>query len=159
MMGGEFPFTVEGDSAFQNTMEFIAIITALLHVVKMGIIGAHIRIIGDSISALTWAKKKQYKTGRSTKAAVVFAVLCHRYDLHIPEATHIAGTENVICDELFRGKAPESLGLLPDAICRHDEPMETSLQLVVPLKLLSGDLNELISYWNMVPYALDSFSV
>ena len=140
-------------------MEFIAIITALLHVVKMGIIGAHIRIIGDSISALTWAKKKQYKTGRSTKAAVVFAVLCHRFDLHISAATHIAGTENMVCDELSRRKAPESLGFLPDDICQHDEHMETFLQLVNPLKLLSGDLDEFISYWNMVSLVLDSFSV
>ena len=139
-------------------MEFIAILVALLHVIKLRISSASIRLIGDNVSALTWAKKKQYKTGRSTKAAVVFAILSHRHDILIQEVVHIAGVNNTVCDKLSRGATPQTLNFPADCICSYDRPMEEFLQLINPLQLLSGELDEFIEFWNSVSTVLDLFT-
>ena len=47
------PFCLQGESRYQNTMEFLAIVTGLALLKREGVSGAWIRLRGDSTSSLS----------------------------------------------------------------------------------------------------------
>ena len=110
VLSAPFPFTVEGDSSFQNTAEFIGIVTGYVMIALLGISNASIQLKGDSISSLQWASTEHYRSKLCFRPAVIFTLLSIAFNLIVVEAVHIAGVDNDIHDGLSRGKSPGELG-------------------------------------------------
>ena len=118
--GIETPFELNGDSSYQNTMEFIAVIMALGMLVSKGIRNIRFRLRGDSRTALAWSQKQRFKPGPSEAAAVAFIIFAQEYGLRMGEEKEdlefILGIVNVACDNLSRGRSPTELGYEPELI-------------------------------------------
>jgi hypothetical protein len=104
MRGGrvDFPFHLNGDSSHQNTCEFIAIV--------LGVVFS-LRLIGDSVSALTWSHAERWKGNLCRRAAVIFLLFGVAFDIHVEEDEHVAGKINTVCDDPSRGVSPEEVGV------------------------------------------------
>ena len=88
----------------QNLMEFCGILMSVLIVIAHGAHDVTIRPTGDSMVALSWAKSTRIRGGDHTvTSALIFALACMRYRIHIFDAIHIKGVDNIIPDALSRG--------------------------------------------------------
>ena len=67
------PYLLKGDSSYQNTMEFMAMVLAVCLIRSLGFYDLGIDFIGDSNSALAWAKYERFKRGNSAPAALLYA--------------------------------------------------------------------------------------
>jgi hypothetical protein len=154
LLGGgraSFPFDLEGDSSHQNTCEFIAVVMALVAVVRSGRTGISIRLIGDSTVALKWSKKESWSGELSMKAAVVFLLFSVAFDIHVEEAEHILGVDNEACDDMSRDKSPEFVGVPINRIIEVEGHgvSQSLLRLCDPRALVtSGD--SFVSLWGEV---------
>ena len=90
------------DSAFQNLCEFLGIILGIIGLVKLGYLDEDVEIKGDSVAALTWAETERYRGERMGNASMFFTTLCIFSGLDVKTASHIAGINNIRCDELSR---------------------------------------------------------
>ena len=52
------------------------------------------------MAALTWAETERYRGERVGNASMVFTTLCISSGLDVKTASHIAGINNIRCDEL-----------------------------------------------------------
>ena len=50
-----FPFSLESDSSFQNSVEFLAVVVALGALASIGVSGCGVSLRGDSTTALSWS--------------------------------------------------------------------------------------------------------
>ncbi len=119
LMGGgraDFPFDLLKDSSYQNSCEFIAVTLAVVAIARAGRSSVGIRLIGDSVAALSWSNKESWKGHLSRSAAVVFLLVCVAFDIHVAVEEHIAGVLNVACDDMSRGIAPEVVGVPLDRV-------------------------------------------
>ena len=90
------------DSSFQNVAEYIGGLIGLVGLLKLGISNVAVEFRGDSLTALSWAKKVKSKGKLVSIAAIVFSLLCIKFGLNVQETTHISGEENWRCDTLSR---------------------------------------------------------
>ena len=90
------------DSSFQNVAEYIGGLVGLIGLIKLGISNVAVEFRGDSLTALSWAKKEKSKGKLVSNAAIVFSLLCIRFGLNVQDTTHISGEENWRCDVLSR---------------------------------------------------------
>ena len=142
--GLDTPFQLKGDSSFQNTMEFMAVVLGLGLLAKEGIHNARFRLRGDSRTSLAWAKKHRFKPGPSEATASAFLLFNQVCGLCMGEEDNefILGLINVECDGLSRGKNPAQLGYDP-SIIRSILPGDTLYQLVClcdPLTRLTDEM-------------------
>ena len=116
--GLDTPFQLKGDSSFQNTMEFMAVVLGLGLLAKEGVHNARFRLRGDSRTSLAWAKKHRFKPGPSEATASAFLLFNQVCGLCMGEEDNefILGLINVECDGLSRGKTPAQLGYDPSII-------------------------------------------
>jgi len=134
------PFDLEGDSSFQNTMEFIAVIMALGLLASKGIRNIRFRLRGDSRTALAWSHKQRFKPGPSEAAAVAFILFAQEYGLRMGEEEEdlqfILGIVNVACDDLSRGRSPTELGYDQEIIqsIKEGDRLWELLELCHPLR-------------------------
>ena len=85
-------------------MEFCGILVTILTIVAHGGRDVTIRPTGDSMVALAWARAARVKGGDHTvTTALIFALVCMRFRIHIFETLHIPGEHNIIPDALSRG--------------------------------------------------------
>lgn len=110
VMGVLAPYTLAGDSSFQNTMEFLAIALSMCIIRAFGHRDVGINLIGDSKSSLSWAQYNRFKRGRSLRATLLFMRLTSMFGLQVNFAEHLPGETNIICDALSRGTTPQELG-------------------------------------------------
>ena len=154
-IGLDLDFGLESQSKYQNTMEFIAIVTGLGILAREGIHNAWIRLRGDSTSSLSWAKKESFKSGPSESAALAFLVLGRYRQLFIEDGDHLKGILNVKCDKLSRGVKVEEMGFPPLVTRRvvEGENLHKFLTLCDPkrravteveINSLVGELKELV---------------
>jgi len=104
------PYILEGNSGFQNTMEFTAIVFAICLIRSLGHYDIGIELIGDSSSALSWAKYERFKRGSSVPVALLFMRVASVSFFRVNHVTHVAGTNNIVCDKLSRHQLPTWLG-------------------------------------------------
>lgn len=144
----EFPYSLEQDSSFQNTAEFIAVVLAMACLASLRVSNASVRLRGDNISSLRWSVKERFKGCRCLNAAVVYIAIGSHCDLRVEETVHLPGLNNVVCDGLSRGRLPSYYGFSVDQsfVCdRQDKLFEEVLLLCCPSTLSSGfDFN---SFW------------
>ena len=108
--GFETPFELNGDSSFQNAMEFVAVICALTLCVRLGMRSISVSLQGDNQTALAWSITEKFKGTLALKAACIFICLSTSCRIDIAETEHLAGNLNVRSDALSRGASPASLG-------------------------------------------------
>ena len=116
-------FLLGDDSSFQNSVEFVAIVTSLLLVTSLGLGKEGVIIQGDSTTALSWTAKEKFRAGRSTGAAICYMQLQQGSgEVPISGTDHIAGAINP-SDPLSRGVHPSKLGYPPWVILNlRDNP-------------------------------------
>jgi len=115
VVGYDFAFDLGDDSGFQNTVEFIAIVSASLLLTSLGMRGESVLVQGDNTSSLSWVKDERFRAGRSMAAAILFMQLQQCNEIPIAGTEHIAGAINP-SDPLSRGRSPEELGYAPEVI-------------------------------------------
>jgi hypothetical protein len=99
------------ESKFQNSVEFIAIVSGMLALARLGIRDAAVRVRGDSVSALTWALKQNFKGASSRCAATVYTMLALHFNISVRDSEHVPGVLNVECDALSRFyRCPADMG-------------------------------------------------
>jgi len=147
-------FAVGQDASYQNAMEFIAIVIAVSILIQLGARNSTVSVKGDNKSSLAWVLTERFKGSRSQRATVVYVALGVHFNLIVGEVTHVAGTDNDLCDRLSRGVEPSTLGFDSKDTILFQEDSVTSqlLQLCDPVLELSAecDLIELWSQTNLV---------
>jgi hypothetical protein len=98
----KFPFQVNGDSSYQNTCEFLALITGVYVIWLMGERHFTYELIGDSMSSLKWSRAEYTKSCLARNASIGLSLLAIKADAWLNGTTHVAGKLNVICDGLSR---------------------------------------------------------
>jgi hypothetical protein len=101
-LGLAFPFTVNGDSSYQNTCEFLAIIIGVYVIWLMGEQHFVYELVGDSMSSLKWSRAEYTKSCIARNASIGLSLLAIKADAWLNGTTHIAGKQNIVCDGLSR---------------------------------------------------------
>ena len=99
----------EGDSSYQNSMEFIAVVLAIGSLVLNGIRDISVLIVGDSTTALHWAFSEKTKSPKTRAAATLLLMLTVKFNITIVGERWLSGKNNVMCDLLSRSFRPETL--------------------------------------------------
>ena len=95
-------FLLGEDSSYQNTSEFIAQTMAIAWLTSIGIVNQPIHLIGDSVSAITWAKDQKFNSVNCQRAAILFSTLGFYSCNYVAEVEHISGVMNDNNDGLSR---------------------------------------------------------
>lgn len=90
------------DSSYQNVAEYIGGLVGFIGLVRLGINNVAVEFRGDSLTALSWAKKEKSKGVLVSNTAIVFSLLFIRFGLNVQGTTHISGEQNWRCDILSR---------------------------------------------------------
>jgi hypothetical protein len=112
--GFNTPYMLDGDSSNQNSMEFIAIVCAIMLCIRTGISHAGVSIQGDNLTALSWAASERIRSSRALGASCLFVNLLIGSGVDINDTNHIEGSINITSDDLSRGVSAHDLGF-PDA--------------------------------------------
>jgi hypothetical protein len=97
------------DSQFQNSAEFIAATIGLLGLILLGLDGSAVRLRGDSMSALCWGAKMNYKGARTANAALVFTLLLVQAEVTVVDFEYLTSNENFKTDDLSRQSSVEEV--------------------------------------------------
>jgi hypothetical protein len=112
-----FSFDLKGESRYQNTVEFIALVVGVAALGSLGVQDVAVRCRGDNRSSLSWGIDENYRSDLGRKAALVLTTLGIQSNIRIEEAIHIAGITNIRCDQLSRNyRTPFELGFSQDQI-------------------------------------------
>ena len=155
------------DSSFQNVAEYIGGLIGLLGLIKLGISNVAVEFRGDSLTALSWAKKEKSKGKLVSNAAIVFSLLCIRFGLNVQETTHISGEENWRCDTLSRltqerftiNEALEKIERSDTTVVDMSEINSTTILLrnCNPIVSLNEE-DDFLRFWTEVQNALDDIA-
>jgi len=88
---------------FQNTTELTALATGLLCAVVCGMDMSNVVIVGDSVTALTWADTQRTHSLNARNAGITLALLSVIHEINVGEVQHIPAEQNTVCDGLSRG--------------------------------------------------------
>jgi hypothetical protein len=86
----------------------LALVIGILVVVTIGAVNACIKIRGDSITVLEWAKRDTFRaSNRSTSICMALVVILEKFNITInEESQHLSSKANHVCDDLSRGREP-----------------------------------------------------
>ena len=155
------------DSSFQNVAEYIGGLIGLVGLIKLGISNVAIEFRGDSLTALSWAKKEKSRGKLVSNAAIVFSLLCIRFGLNVQETTHISGEENWRCDSLSRLTQENfTISEALERMERHDTKVIDMSDIKGTTILLRNcnpqvsldEENDFLRFWTEVQNALDEMA-
>ena len=105
-----FEFDLKGDSSYQNTCEFLAVVVAFLVLGKMGYRDVTLLVIGDSRTSNHWCAAERYKGKSAHRAALIFTILATHFNLWVFDTEWICSSDNGEMDMLSRGgEIPRSM--------------------------------------------------
>ena len=145
------PYELNGDSGFQNTMEFLAILFAMYRVKRLGYVDTRVHIIGDNTSSLHWCDKERFRGGRSNSPALAYIILGMEAQNEIVTSSFIKGEENIHCDKMSRGIRPRALGYSKE-VCwdaHRDKDFVELVRLVDP-RVENMEEGMLTSLWGQL---------
>jgi hypothetical protein len=147
-----FPFNLESDSKYQNTVEFIAVVTGLWLLYKLGSKGCTIELKGDSQTALKWGETERFKGILNLGSVIAFILLGTHCNIWVSSSIHIAGEDNTFYDQLSRGTAINSLGLEDDIIInlQKDSEFIRLIELCNPHIDYLQQENSIILLWKQI---------
>ena len=103
---GNADYKLKGNSAYQNAMELLVVVVALVALARLGVRGETVRLRGDSVTVLEWAKKGRYNSGHAMTMGIVMVVVGEMFQLQISEdPQHMLSEDNYLCDSLSRFRA------------------------------------------------------
>lgn len=145
-----FPFRLDS-SAYQNSAEFIAIVYGLIALVRCGVSNCSIHLIGDSVSALSWADKESFKGEKGNgNMYIVYALLCTKFNLHVGGTTLLKSEENIIPDALSRDLDVTGLGPLVEDANNYftvDQWNQNFLRSLDPTSAYLDDVHCFLDFW------------
>jgi hypothetical protein len=126
------------DSSYQNTCEFTGALiglTCLLQYCENSCVTRPkaVSFRGDSVSALTWIKKKTHRGERAFAAAALMALVMARYQIQVTEVIHVPEYLNKECDGLSRNRTVAALKEVADWKCQENIHVLNLLDLCNPL--------------------------
>jgi hypothetical protein len=101
-LGMQFPFTINGDSSYQNTCEFLAMCAGVFAIWLSGEQHFTYELIGDSMSSLKWSRSAYTKSCLARNSSIGLSLIAIKADAWLNWTTHIPGKQNIICDGLSR---------------------------------------------------------
>ena len=96
------------DSSFQNVSEFISLLIGVVGAVVMGWDISSVCFIGDSATALTWAREGRFRSSNVRQAAAAMTVISATRNFNVQGAHHVPKEDNQACDILSRRGHSES---------------------------------------------------
>jgi hypothetical protein len=106
----KFDFDLGGDSSYQNTCEFLAVVVAFLTLGALGWRNITLSVVGDSMTSNHWCAAERYKGRSSHRAAFIFTLIATHFNFWVSETEWICSSENEDMDLLSRGsKRPEEM--------------------------------------------------
>jgi len=135
-----FPFAeqIGMDSSYQNSCEFIAVVTALCLLAVMGYKDFSYCLYGDSVSSLSWCTRGDTPSTRARGAAIMFSLINIRIQAKLESTYHVKGKDNVVTDKLSRGTPYSELGLLDETTA--------SLETIAVVYRLLAIINPFVSF-------------
>ena len=155
------------DSSFQNVAEYIGGLVGLIGLIKLGINNVAVEFRGDSLTALSWAKKEKSKGKLVSNAAIVFSLLCIRFGLNVQDTTHISGEENWRCDILSRlmqekMTVTEALHKIErrdtKVVDMNDTEYTSMLLRNCDPKIQFDNDDDFVEFWNEIQHALNGIA-
>ena len=152
----KFSFSNSNNSAFQNAVEFLAETIGLFVLLNLGFKNCSIIVEGDSISALSWAATRTFKTGPSFYAASAQMAIALRENLAIHDKyIHLSVKDSVIenydTDFISRNNFERVSARYPSdsLISLHSDPwLYRVLDVLNPELSSNDDMNVLCTFWN-----------
>lgn len=89
-------------SDYQNSVELMALVAGLIHLIRLGANTCSIDVRGDSATVLHWATSHKFRSVTAIPIIMLFTALCDHYKIHINSGIHISSEDNHICDALSR---------------------------------------------------------
>jgi len=148
------PYDLEGNSKYQNTMEFSSVSMAFLIMAEMGWENIPLKIIGDSKASETWCAKERFRSTVARGAALMYMSLGVEFEFWVEETEFVKGEDNVLCDTLSRrsetdkgmgaqsaASVVEGLGIDPELLWEEDKSPYgyEMIELCNPLLKLDDD--------------------
>ena len=128
------PYELDGDSGFQNTMEFIAIFMGMYQIRRLGYVNTSVQLVGDNTSSLHWCDHERFRGGKSNGAAIAYITQVMGCGNEVIGTDYLEGVKNIHCDQLSRGTRPRALGY-PSTVCHpvfRDSKVRSLLGLINP---------------------------
>jgi hypothetical protein len=113
VVGYSTPFILNGQSSYQNPMEFIAVVACIGLLVSLGHRSVALSLLGDSITALNWSHKERFPSINSKSAAIQYIQLMSDPEVNIviSDSQYVNTKLNIHCDALSRNiSTPFELG-------------------------------------------------
>ena len=116
------PFQLEGDSGFQNTVEFTACTIGIAGLAQLGYRAVNVRLVGDNKTSLKWGSTERFKGALCLRSAIVYTLVSIAFDIWVTETVHVPGVDHEIPDALSRGRILTLLGFrLEDSLRWEDD--------------------------------------
>jgi len=90
------------DSSFQNVSEFISLLIGVVGAVVMGWDVSSVFFIGDSQTALTWAREGRFRSSNVRQAASAMTMIGATRNFNVRGVHHVPKEDNHACDILSR---------------------------------------------------------
>ena len=164
VVGYTTPYQLNGDSSFQNAMEFTCTVVSLALLVSLGYRDISILLQGDSKSALAWCLHRKFRVGNCQAAAVAFIQASMQCGIDIHDVAHLPGVLQKWSDPLSRGVNPRRVCMeagFPLSVIRtvgNNPALNTLIHLMDPSELF--DLGaDLPSRWTAIESLLRTLSL
>ena len=145
------PFRLEGDSGFQNTVEFTACTLGIAGLAQLGYRAVNVRLVGDNRTSLKWGSTERFKGTLGLRAAIVFVLVSIAFDIWVTETVHVPGVDHVIPDALSRGRLMTELGFrLEDSLRWEDDRALMELLVLCDPTEPIRSVSELCDMWASV---------
>jgi len=139
--------TLTFQSSYQNTCEFIAATVGLVWAIKLGARNGHVRLLGDSKTALRWAETWKFRCGPSNNAAIVYVALGLKYNLRLDDIQFVRGVDNTTCDRLSRDVHPSVLGFDKSLYSDEEDVDMTRLLILCTPSNDSAPSDDVVTKW------------
>lgn len=124
------PFPTTTDSSYQNTFEYLAVLTGLLLARRLSLRHFAFHLHGDSVSSLQWAASGRAASDRARRVNIALALTGCAISASLGDTTHVPGVLNTVYDGLSRGQSASAVGLDP-ALQVTLDPRSPEFQLLL----------------------------
>ena len=161
-------YLLDGASTYQNTCEFLAVVTGLAVLAERGVKHSAVHIIGDNMSSLAWADNQSFHSTLSKAASMAFMAITTVCDIQIAGATHIRGIRNIIPDTLSRAfeegvdtaQIYAILGFHPDICLQYTAHplLQTLISACNPRETTTSSSPRFLELWGTIADLADSLA-
>jgi hypothetical protein len=147
-----FEFDLSGDSSYQNTCEFLAVVVAFFILGKMGFRDVTLLVVGDSMTSNHWCAAERYKGKSAHRAALIFTIIATHFNYWVFDTEWICSSDNSEMDMLSRG------GEIPRSMYQNEEQILHFGQMREVLALVGScnpllpemDWTDTVKLWQLV---------